>query len=250
MPPTKRSPLAPEARRINAELLSRLGGEVRSGRRRRRLIQRQLAGRVGLSRSTISRVERGLGGGLTLDTWQRVALALGRPLRVEIGRDPAEEPADAGHLRLQELLLRLARSNGIAGAFELPTRPADPRHSVDVCLQDARERRLVIAEAWNGLDDIGRAARSTHRKIAEARDLAAVAGGDQGPYGVHAVWVLRATARNRRLVATYPEVFARLMPGSSRGWVRALTLGVAPPDAPGLVWSDIACTRLFEWRRP
>jgi hypothetical protein len=62
--------------------------------------------------------------------------------------------------------------------------------------------------------------------------------------------VVRATARNRQLVARYPEVFASRFPGSSIGWVRALATGTEPPAEPGLVWCDANATRLYAWRRP
>jgi hypothetical protein len=57
-------------------------------------------------------------------------------------------------------------------------------------------------------------------------------------------------ARNRGLVARYPEAFGSRSPGSSLGWVRSLTVGADPPGEPGLVWCDVAATRLFPWRRP
>lgn len=80
----KRPELAAEAARINLEVLARLGGELRIARHRRRLTQEQLGGRAGLSRSAISTIERGRGGSHTLDTWQRLALAVGgdRPHRI------------------------------------------------------------------------------------------------------------------------------------------------------------------------
>jgi hypothetical protein len=106
----------------------------------------------------------------------------------------------------------------------------------------------MIVEAWNRLDDIGAAARSTNRKIAETDGLAVAVGGDNGPYRVAAVWVLRASARNRGLVRRYPEVFAARFPGSSVGWVAALASGARPPDEPGLVWCDLAASRLYAWR--
>ncbi len=198
---------------------------------------------------TVSRLERGFGGGLTLDSWQRVALALGRPLRVELTRGADDTPVDAGHLVVQELLLRLARETGRDRRFELATRPADPARSVDVCIRDDRHRVLILAEAWNRLDDIGGAARSTARKVSDAADLAAAIGADEGPYRVAAVWVLRATARNRGLARRYPDVFATRFPGSSHHWVGALATGGVPPTEPGLVWSDLAGTRLSAWRR-
>ena len=64
------------------------------------------------------------------------------------------------------------------------------------------------------------------------------------------VWVVRATAPNRALVARYPEVFGSRFPGSSGGWVEALAAGSEPPTQTGLVWCDIEATRLFGWRRP
>lgn len=249
MPPVRRLPLSVEARRVNAEAMARLGAEARVSRLRRRLTQKQLGAGVGLSRSTISLLERGGGGGLTVDGWQRIGLALNRPLIVQLARDTAEEPADAGHLAIQELLLRLARKWGAQRSFELPTRPQDPRRSIDVLVRDDRRRRLLILEAWNTIGDIGAAARSSSRKQAEAEALAVAIGGEAPAYGVHLCWVVRASARNRRLVGRYPEVFAARFPGSSLAWTTAIAAGAPPPDEPGLVWCDRDATRVLAWRR-
>ncbi|KRT63663.1 MAG: hypothetical protein XU10_C0008G0026 [Chloroflexi bacterium CSP1-4] len=246
----RRPDLAAEVARRNQEQFARLGGEILVTRRRRRWTQQELGRRAGVSPMMISRMERGLGGHASLDTWQRVATALGRPLGVTMARDPAEEPADAGHLKIQELILRLGRATGRGRSFELPTRPADPSRSSDAALRDDPQRTLILIECWNTIGNIGEGARSSSRKVAEAEGLAAVAGGDEGPYRVAACWVVRATRRNRELMARYPEVFAARFPGSSLGWVRALAEGTAPPQQPGLVWCDVAATRLFPWRRP
>jgi hypothetical protein len=167
---------------------------------------------------------------------------------VEFARDRREEPADAGHLKIQELVLRQGRAAGYRGTFELPTRPTDPSRSADVGLRDDFHRRLVLLECWNVIGDIGAAARSTARKLSEAEALAtAIWGGS--PRRVSGCWVIRATRRNRELVARYPEVFSARFPGSSAGWVRALVAGTEPPAEPGMVWCDVAATRLFPWRR-
>ena len=240
--------LASEATRRNFETLSRLGAELRAARRRRRLTQQALGRRVGISGMSISRIERGLGGSHSLDAWQHVALAVGRPLRVELQRDVEEEPADAGHLAVQELVLRLAHAAGFRGSFELSTRPSDPSRSVDVGLRDDRRRLLVLVECWNTVGDLGGAARSFARKLAEAEQLAVAVGGER-PHLVRGCWVVRASARNRALLARYPEIFAARFGGSSVAWVSTLTRGGEPPDHPGLVWADAAATRLFPWRR-
>ncbi len=212
------------------------------------MTQQQVGELVDVARSTVSAAENGRGAGLTLDTWQRLGLAVGRLLRVELQRDPLEEPADAGHLAIQELILRLGRAAGYRATFELPTRPDDPRRSVDVGLRDDRQRRLLLVEAWNTFGNVGASIRSTNRKVAEAAGLAAAIWGE-GRHEVAACWVFRAARRNRELVTRYPELFASRFPGSSARWVQALMSGSRPPAEPGLLWCDVNATRLFAWRR-
>ena len=248
MPGVRRSAIAIEAERRNREQRVRVGAEITAMRNRRGWTRTELARRAGLGRMVESRLERGIGP-CDLDALQRIAVALDQPLQVTFGRDRLEAPADAGHLAIQELVLRLGRAAGYAGSFELLTRPAEPWRSADVGLRSDVARRLVLAECWNTIGDIGAAARSSERKRADAEELAAARWGE-APAAVGVVWVVRATARNQALVARYPEVFAARFPGSSAGWVRALTEGAAPPDEPGLVWCDVAATRLFAWRRP
>ena len=221
---------------------------MRAGRVRKRATQRRLGGLVGLSQSTISRAERGLGGGLTVDAWQRISLAVDRPLVVRLQRDIVGETVDAGHLAIQELVLRLGRAAGYRATFELATRSAEPWRSVDVGLRDDRRNQLLIVECWNTIGDVGSAARTSERKVTEAKALASALWGEVGGT-VSEVWVVRATKRNRSLLARYPEVFAARFPASSAAWVRVLVDGGPPPREPGLVWSDLSATRLHAWRR-
>jgi transcriptional regulator with XRE-family HTH domain len=244
----KRAELAVEARRRNWEQLAGLGRGILEARRRRRRTQQQLADHAGVSRSVLGRIERGDGGGHTMDTWQRVALAAGTPLIVRLQRDALEDAADAGHLAMQELRLRLGRQIGFRGTFELSTRPSEPWRSTDVGLRDDRRLRLWLIECWNSIGDIGAGARSSSRKVAETEAFA-VAIGEKAPYRVASCWVVRNTKRNRALVRRYPEIFASRFPGSSHGWVEALTTGAEAPIEPGLVWCDRDATRLFAWRR-
>ena len=151
------------------------------------------------------------------------------------------EPAGASHLAAQELVLRLARAHGRAATFELPTKPSDPSHSVDVGIRDDQHRVLSLVEIWNRLDDLGRAARSTDRKVVEAADLAAFR---DPPYRVASCWLLVDTAANRRLVRTYPETLRGRFPASSLDWVRALTTGSEAPRLPGLCWIDPRAGRI------
>lgn len=215
-------------------------------RERRGWTRIELSRRAGIGRMVESRIEGGVANP-DLEVLQRLGAALDQPVVVTFGRDLLDLPTDAGHLGTQELLLRLGRAAGYARTFELATRAAEPWRSVDVGLVSESLHRMVLVECWNTLGDVGAAVRSTNRKQAELEDLAV---GRWGPdASVAVVWVVRATARNRALVQRYPEVFASRFPGSSRGWVEALTAGTSPPTEQGLVWCDVSATRLFEWRR-
>lgn len=239
-----------EAARLTDAVAEALGRTVKAGRRRLGLTQEALGSRVGVHQSWISRIELGRGQEVPMSLWVALGLALGQPLAVSFSRPLGQgrEPTDTGHLAMQEQLLGRARQTGRHAFFELPTRPADPSRSIDVCVRDARHRVLIIEEAWNTFSDLGAAIRSTHRKQAEAADLAATID-DGPPYRVASVWVVRASAANRALILSYPEVFATAFPGSSRAWVRALTSDSAPPTETGLVWADPSNHRLTEWRR-
>ena len=102
-------------------------------------------------------------------------MALGRPLAVTLSRDAeGSGPADGGHLAAQELVLRLARSSGRVGSFELPTRPGNPTRSVDVGIRDDRNRVLILPRSGTVSTTSEAAARSTATKTVEAEALAIV----------------------------------------------------------------------------
>jgi hypothetical protein len=128
------------------------------------------------------------------------------------------------------------------------TQPDDPSLSVDACIRDDAHRTLIVNEIWNRFDDLGRAARSTDRKVAEAAGIAIGIGGDR-PYRVPACWLLVDTAANRALVARYPEVLAARFQGSSAAWVRSRVEGGPVPAAPGIAWIDLRAGRLRPMRR-
>lgn len=213
MPGVRRPAGHVESDRRGRELRARIGANIQEMRERRNWSRKELAARAGLGRMVESRIERGVANP-DLDALERLATALDRPLIVTFGsRDPVELTADAGHLAMQELVLRLGRAAGYTGSFELATKPAEPWRSADVGLAATTKRRLIHVECWNTLADIGAAARSSARKQAELADLAVARWGVDGATSL--VWIVRATARNRALVDRYPEVFASRFPGSS-----------------------------------
>jgi transcriptional regulator with XRE-family HTH domain len=243
---SRRSAVAVEAERRAKERHSRLGGEIRRMRVRRRWTQAELARRAGIGRLVVGRAERGVGP-LDIEILERIGIALGVSLAVGFGRDMREDVADAGHLAVQEIVLRLTRQAGFETQFELPTRPNDPWRSIDVAIGTERQQRAVAIECWNTFGDLGAATRSSRRKKVELEAMALARWGDEGKASL--VWVVRESARNRELIGRYPEVFARLFTGSSRAWVETLTNGTVSPDEDGLVWCDVATGRLHAWNR-
>lgn len=246
MPAMRRVAVAAEADRRHGERRGRIGSDVKAMRIRRSWTQGQLAERIGVDRLVISRIERGVGR-IDPGTLERIGLAFGVPFSLGFARDPQADVADAGHLAIQELVLKCGRRSGYGGEFELATRPAEPWRSVDVVLADEARHRLICVECWNTIGDIGAAVRSSVRKAAELDQIAAGRWGDDAKVGL--VWVVRATGRNRTLIARYPEVFAARFRGSSHGWVAALMGGSELPTDSGLVWCDLGATRLFPWRK-
>lgn len=133
-----------------AAIAATLGGHLRHTRRARRMSQRALAARVGLSGARLSEIERGLGARAPLETWIAIGVALGRSLAITLSRPLQSAETDdraAGHLRIQEHGLKLARATGRTGTFELPTRPDDPRRSADIGLRDDAHATRIWSSA-------------------------------------------------------------------------------------------------------
>lgn len=223
--------------RESQAIAANLGRELRSTRRQRRLTQRELGDLVDLGQSEISHLERGHGSRTSVETWIALGIALRRPIGIGFSRDVVEPLHDAGHLAAQELVARLATGAGWNVRFEAPDDPRAPAGSTDLRLE--RTDRLALVEIWNRFDDLGAAARSSDRKLAEVR---------RSHPGAAVVWLLADTAANRQIVRRYPAVLRARFGGSSASWVSSLTEGSDPPSEPGLAWVDVRSGRLRELR--
>lgn len=194
------------------------------------MTQEALAARVAISRPRLSDIEAGDGAGVPLETWFAVAKALGLYLRFEFGRDPQQELRDAGHLDIQELVVRVAAAGGWRAEWESRSR----FRSIDVRLSQAE--RVVVVECWNTFGDLGEAIRSSDYKI---RDI--------GEAGL--LWVVRDTRANREMLGRYGGLLDSRFRGSSVAWLHCLRLGGQMPKEAGLVWCDVRSTRLYARRR-
>jgi transcriptional regulator with XRE-family HTH domain len=247
-------PTATEAHgRQEAEAIAgTLGRMARDARRLRRLSQEAVAARVGCSRARYAELERGSGSHAPLDLWVRIGLALERPIAVTFSRerlgDGAGEPDDAGHLAAQELVLRLARMNGLKANVELATSTARMPHVGDLVLRNDRFRVLLLIEVINRAGDLGAVARASDRKVVDLQGLAILIGGEIEPYRVVIGWLLVDTAANRLLVNRYPEFLRARNPGSSRLLTAALMSGGEPPSDAAMAWIDPRIRRVSPMR--
>jgi len=241
-----------EGAREGRAIATALGREIRATRARRRMTQEDVCRRIGIARTRLGQLERGLGEHAPLSTWVKIGIALQRPLAVGFTRDIVEplEPRDAGHLAAQELVLRLARGHGRRASVELATKPWDPSHAADVVLRDDRIRTLFLIEIVNRAGDLGAGLRSTDRKAAELERFAILTGGDGPAYRVAVGWLLVDSAANRALVSRYAEVLRKRFRGSSTTWARALSEGAAPPHESAIAWIDPRSSTIhtLRWR--
>jgi hypothetical protein len=93
-------------------------------------------------------------------------------------------------------------------------------------------------EVWTWFADVGESFRSWDRKLerVSANSDAAVTG----------CWVVRATRRNRDLVAAHRTIFAARFPGSATSWLAALTEPARPmPAKPAILWVSVDGSRVF-----
>lgn len=245
---SRRPSRAVQAADHDREMLTTFGRNVRESRQQARLAQRQLAATAGVSESALRRVERGASANISVDTLQRIGFALDRPVTVQLARGIAE-PIDAGHLAMQELVVRLVGTAGYRPRVELPSVRHGTWRSSDVAAMRAPDHSLLGIECWNTIGDLGAGFRSSDRKRRDLEELAAATWGPGG-HQVGICWVIRATRANRELVARYPMLITSRFPGSSSAWVQALETGAAPPIGDGLVWCDVGATRIHPWRRP
>ena len=190
-------------------------------------------------------MELGRGTSASLETWCAVAAALGAQFVGFIEDVPgAERPRDYQHLLRQQLVIHESSRGDWSAAPEqsVADGPAGWRY-VDVLLRRQSRREVAVVEIWDWLDDVGNALRGLRTKMQRIADAAPES-------TVSGLMVVRGTARNRRLVSTLGGLFAAALPGSSNVWLRALTDPDQPmPPEPGLIWTNVAGTRMFALRQ-
>ena len=222
----------------NADRLATfLGRALKEARTRRARSQRTASALSGISQSGWSKLECGRGANIALRAWIRATGAVDADLRAYLERtSAADAPRDAVHLRHQELVARMARPGG------WKVRPEHGLAGVGVAFVVlARSDERAIVEVWNWLADVGDAFRAWDRKL--ERIDAGTATSTSG------CWAIRATRRNRELVAAHATLFSARFPGSGAAWLAAFgdARAAMPADA-ALVWVSVRGDPLFPAR--
>ena len=235
-------------------LQKKLGRALKEGRARHGWTQAQAASRAGLSRSEWSTLELGRRPS-TVRAINRAAHALGSNLSAYLDQiSAAEMPRDAEQLRNAELVIRSAKPGGWRSLPEAQLdRDARTSRWVDVLLERRHAHSATeycACEIWDWLADVGGSVRDFARRV-DALDRHGVARmrGDEPVPRASGFWLLRATRRNRELVAEHRNFFHDRFPGSGRAWLAALASPAAPmPMEPALLWVSVSGERLFPAR--
>ena len=169
--PTRASRDVVVAREQARSAARRLGIGIREARYAAGLTQTEVARRVGVSQVAISRLERGLGAGASLEMWMATAAGVGQRFAAYVEMAPgADLPRDHEHLKRQRLVIETARRGGWLPDFEVAIDSLAVRsRSVDVLLARRATNEIVVVEVWDWLADVGDAVRSSDAKVASVR---------------------------------------------------------------------------------
>jgi transcriptional regulator with XRE-family HTH domain len=228
----------------------RLGATIRAIRVRRGWRQSDLAGRSGVSPATISRLERGHPGLLTVDTVRRVASAL--DIRVDLvprwRAGDLDRVLNAKHSQLHELVARWF-------AKELPTWVLAPEVSyaiygergvIDIVAWHPGRRAILVIELKTDVVDVNQLIGKVGEKARLIRQIVRDRGWD--PLTV-STWVIVASGRtNRARLAAHQAVLRAAFPADGRGMRRWLADPAGSVAALSL-WTELAARPLMPTRR-
>jgi transcriptional regulator with XRE-family HTH domain len=228
----------------------RLGATIRAIRVRRGWRQSDLAGRSGVSPATISRLERGHPGLLTVDTVRRVASAL--DIRVDLvprwRAGDLDRLLNAKHSQLHELVARWF-------AKELPTWVLAPEVSyaiygergvIDIVAWHPGRRAILVIELKTDVVDVNQLIGKVGEKARLIRQIVRDRGWD--PLTV-STWVIVASGRtNRARLAAHQAVLRAAFPADGRGMRRWLADPAGSVAALSL-WTEPAARLLMPTRR-
>ena len=231
-------------RRRSEYLAKRIGIGLRESRVALSLTQAAASARAGVSQTYWSDLERGLATTVALEALASCAAAVDTELAAFLQARPgADLPRDIAHLRGQATIVREAAAGGWRAGVEVPIDPDARRsRSIDVALERAMRREIAVVELVDLVGDAGHDMRGLSDKVAALRRA-------QPDHRVAGLLAIRATRRNRALIAELAPVIEARFRAASAAWLKALRDPSAPmPGDDGLIWARVDGSGLFSRR--
>ena len=208
---------------------------IRALRLRKDWSQEVLAGRAGVSREAVSRMERGEMAGMTIARVDKIATALGASVSVQVRwqGEQLDRLVDAAHAALQQAVAELLIGLGWLVRVEISFNHYGDRGRVDVLAFHQPLRILLVTEVKSGLGDM----QDTLGRLDVKARLGGVLAREAGWAEVTAVvpaLVIGDTRTARNLVAAHAALFARfdVRGRAALAWVRR----PVEPSPTGLLW--------------
>ena len=208
----------------------RFGLSIRALRRRRAWTQDDLARRCGLSRSAVSRVERGQGDALTVRVLAGIAGALGAriSMRVLWQGEELDRLLDGDHARLVEVVVALLVTAGWVVAPEATFAVGVERGSIDVLAWHPATGHLLVVEVKSVVPDV----QATLAGIDRKSRLAPAIARDRGwnVRSVSRLLVLPEDRTARRRLGQFTATFDRALPDRTvavRRWMSSPDRAIA-----------------------
>lgn len=201
----------------------RLGRAMRALRLRRHLRQADLGRLAGLSRSTVSRLERGDLGGLTLKRLAAAVGALGASLSVTVrwNGELLDRLLDEGHASLVDVVVRLLQEEGWRVEVEASFAVGAERGSIDVLAHHPITSALLVGEVKSVVPDAQDTIATLDRKTRLAPALARQRGFEVR--SVSRVLFVADDRTARRRVARHAALWGAAFPARGRSvtaWLR------------------------------
>ena len=190
----------------------RFGLAVRALRRRRGWTQEELSARCGLSRSAVSRIERGQGDTLSVRVLTRVAGALGARIVLRVLRQGEEldRLLDADHARLVEWVIAVLTAAGWIASPEVTFHITGERGSIDVLAWHPATGHLLVVEVKSVMPDVQATLAGVDRKARLAPQIARMRGWQVR--SVSRILVLPNDRTARRRLDQFGATFERAFP--------------------------------------
>lgn len=209
----------------------RVGRSIRALRLRRRLRQADLGALAGVSRSTVSRIERGDLGGVTIASLAGTVAALEATLGLTVRwhGEALDRLLDEGHAALVDVVVRLLSSAGWRVEVEVSFATGGERGSIDVLGSHPATGSLLVGEVKSVVPDAQATIFALDRKSRIAPGLARERGLEAGR--VSRILFVGDDKTARRRIARHAALWATAFPVRGREVTAWLRNPVAAPIA-------------------